>query len=199
METGALPRAVVPGPSGPIGGYDGRMSDPTPAPGSSEPGTGQVPVSPGERRLARPPSDRYRAAEARAAAAAAMTPDPRASLARGISLALVAALLGAGAIVIVGGVMAWTNGLLAIAGLTGLAIGAGLAFGASDHLMGRRRVLLAIGLALGAVALGQLGLWQFGRSEGGVLSLIDYLAQVYGLLVVAEFVAAATIAGVAAR
>ena len=37
-------------------------------------------------------------------------------------------------------------------------------------------------LAIG-VALGQVGLWLLGREEGGVLSLIDYLAEVFGFLV----------------
>ena len=45
-------------------------------------------------------------------------------------------------------------------------------------------------LALGAVALGQLGLWQYGRTEGGVLGPLDYLGQVYGPLVLVEFAAA---------
>ncbi len=199
MGAGALPRPVARRPSGRIGGYDDRMSEPTPSPGSSDPGARSAPVIPGERRLAHPPSDRYRAAEERAAAAAADVPDPAASLPRGITLALIAAIVGAGAIVFVGGVIAWTTGLLAVAGLTGLGIAAGLAFGAGDHMAGRRRILLAIGLSFGAVALGQIGLWQYGRSEGGVLPFIDFLAQVYGPLVIAEFVAATTIAAVAAR
>jgi hypothetical protein len=155
--------------------------------------------TPGERRLAHPPSDRYRAAEARASAAATPVPDPSASLPRGLTLAIAAGLLGAGAIVYVGGVATVTTGLLAIAGLTGLAVGVALVFGAGEHLSGRRRVALAVGLSIAAVALGQLGLWQYGRAEGGVLPLIDYLAQVFGPLVLAEFVAAAVVAAVAAR
>ncbi len=44
------------------------------------------------------------------------------------------------------------------------------------------------------VALGQVGLWLLGREEGGVLSLIDYLAEVFGFLVPLQFVIAALIA-----
>jgi hypothetical protein len=33
------------------------------------------------------------------------------------------------------------------------------------------------------VALGQVGLWLLGREEGGVLPLLDYLAEVFGFLV----------------
>ncbi len=154
---------------------------------------------PGERRLAHPPSDRYRAAEAQAAAAAAPEPDPSASVARGLSLAIVAGIVGAGAILYIGGVATITTGLLAVAGLTGLAIAAALVLGAGEHLARRPRVLIAIGLSLAAVALGQLGLWQYGRSEGGVLPLLDYLAEVFGLLVPAEFIAAAVVAALVAR
>jgi len=179
----------------PRGGYDVGVSDES----KPEPAAEPTPASPGERRLARPPSDRYRAAEERATAAAASTPDPSASVARGIALAVVAALVGAGAIVFTGGVATLTTGLLAIAGLTGLGIALGLLFGAGPHLVRRRRVLLAIGLALGAVALGQLGLWQYGRSLGGVLPLVEYLGEVYGPLVIAEFAIAIVVAGVAAR
>ena len=59
--------------------------------------------------------------------------------------------------------------------------------------------VIALALALGAVALGQLGLWQYGRSEGGVLGPLDYLGQVYGPLVLVEFAAAGVIAWLAAR
>jgi hypothetical protein len=183
--------------------YDDRVNDATPGSesGDPDPGPGSPPTAalPGERRLAHPPSDRYRAAEAGAAEAAEAAPDPAASIPRGLTIAIVAGLFGAGAIVFVGGVVTLTTGLLAIAGLTGLAIAIGLVFGAGDRLDRRRRVTLAVGLALASVALGQLGLWQYGRSEGGVLPLIEYLAEVFGLLVPAEFLAAGIVAGVAAR
>lgn len=165
----------------------------------TEPSGSPAGATPGDRRLAHPPSDRYRAAEAQAAAATTSVPDPSASVVRGLALAIAAGLLGAGAIVFVGGVATLTTGLLAIAGLTGLAIAVALVYGAGSHLAGRRRIALAVGLSVGAVALGQLGLWQYGRAEGGVLPLIDYLAQVFGPLVLAEFVAAAFVAAVAAR
>ena len=58
--------------------------------------------------------------------------------------------------------------------------GAGLRFGAGAHLAARRRVVIAIALSVGAVLLGQLGLWLYARVEGGVLPLLDYLAEVYG-------------------
>jgi hypothetical protein len=50
-----------------------------------------------------------------------------------------------------------------------------------------------------AVALGQLGLWAYARSEGGVLGPIDYLAETFGVLVPLEFLAASVVAWATAR
>jgi hypothetical protein len=155
--------------------------------------------NPGERRLAHPPSDRFRAAEARAAAAATPIPDPAASTARGVAMATVVAIVGAGAIVLVGGVLTLTTGLLVVAGVTGLGVAVALRFGAGDHLPSRRRVTTAVTLTIAAVALGQLGLWQYARMEGGVLAPLEYLAEVYGPLVLLELGVAAVVAWVVAR
>jgi hypothetical protein len=196
----------------PVRPYDDRVTetdesrDPGEPPGASRPAdpptapAGPPTSSPGERRLAYPPSDRYRAAEAAATAAEeADEPDPNASVARGVALATAVAIAGAVAIVVLGGVLTLTEVLLIVAGFTGLGVGLALRWGAAEHLAGRRRVVIALGLALGAVALGQLGLWQYGRSEGGVLAPLDYLGQVYGPLVLVEFAAAGVIAWLAAR
>jgi len=140
--------------------------------------------APGERRLARPPSDRYRAADA-----ALATQPHRATSRRGLALGAVAGIAGAAAIVILGGVLTVTAGLLVIAAVTGWAIGMALG--------GRART--AVTLALVAVALGQLGLWAYALTQGGVLGPLDLLWQVYGGLVPLEFVAAAITAWIAAR
>lgn len=168
------------------------MTDPTPAPREAT-----TPATPGERRLAHPPSDRYRTSEA--AEEAAETPDPAASAGRGLAVATVIGIVGAGAIVFLGGVLAITSGLLVIAGMTGLAIAVGLRAGARDHLSARRRARLASSLAIGAIALAQLGLWLYARSEGGVLGPLDYLWEVFGLLVPLEFASAAVVGWVGAR
>ncbi|MEO8570364.1 MAG: hypothetical protein ABI553_01575 [Chloroflexota bacterium] len=167
-------------------------------PGATPPAAPTPPSSPGERRLAHPPSDRYRAAEARAAAAAA-TGDPSASVARGVVVGAVSAIVGAVTIVSFGGILTITDGLIVVAGFTGLAVAIALRWGAGGELSSRRRTALAIGLAVGAVALGQIGLWKYGLTEGGVLGLLDYLGQVYGPLVLVEFAAAVVVAWLAAR
>ena len=162
--------------------------------------TQDEPPSPGERRLAHPPSDRYRATEARAAAAAAAADgDASASIARGVAIATSVAIVGAVAIGLLGGVFTITESLLIIAGLTGGGIGIALRWGAGGELPRRRRAILALVLAIAAVVLGQIGLWQYGRTEGGVLPLVDYLGQVYGPLVPLQVATAAVLAWLAAR
>jgi len=170
------------------------VSDPNPSPSPS----GTPAPTPGERRLAHPPSDRYRAAETTAPDAVAK-PDPTASVARGLAIAVVAAIIGAIAIVVLGGVLTFTAGLIVVAAATGWGVGGGLRFGAGARLRPGRRVIVALVIAVAAIALGQLGLWQYGRSEGGVLPPVEYLVEVFGPLVPLQFVAAALVAWLTAR
>jgi hypothetical protein len=151
--------------------------------------------TPGERRLAHPPSDRYRAAEA----AAVKPADPSASVGRGLAFATIAAIAGAAVTVVLGGIVTLTGGLIVVAIATGWAVGAGLRLGAGHHLVGGRPVRIAVAIALAAVALGQIGLWLYARTEGGVLPLPEYLLQVFGVLVLAQAVAAALAAWLTAR
>jgi hypothetical protein len=151
---------------------------------------------PGERRLARPPSDRYREAETRAAAAAA----PRqVSPVRGVTLGALVGLGGAAVIVLVGGVLAMTIGLIVVAGILGWLVAVAVGHGAGATLPTARRAWAAAAIALIAVLLGQVGLWLYAASEGGVLSLPDYLGEVYGPLVPVQAIIAPVIAWVTAR
>jgi hypothetical protein len=142
--------------------------------------------SPGERRLAHPPSDRYRTPDDVDLAPDSGRASPRG---RGLAFGTLAGLAGAASITILGGVLTVTAGLLVVALVTGWAVGIGLS--------GRPRT--AIALAVVAIALGQVGLWGLARSEGGVLGPFDLLWQVYGGLVPAELVAAAVAGWLAAR
>jgi hypothetical protein len=92
-----------------------------------------------------------------------------------------------------------TGGLLAVAAVIGWATAWALRFGGGTTIDDRRRAALALGLAVAGIALGQLGLWLYGRTEGGVLPLIDYLGEVFGPLVVIEALIAGAIAWVVAR
>jgi len=164
--------------------------------------TTETPPTPGERRLSRAPSERYREAEARAAEAEAdarTRSEASTSVVRGVVLAVIVAMIGAVAIVLLGGVLTETTGLVAVAGVTGFGIGIALRWGAGTKLSARRRVGIAVLLAVAAVAVAQLGLWQNARVEGGVLSPLDYLWEVYGPLVPIELAVAAGVAWLVTR
>ena len=158
----------------------------------SGPGAGDS--NPGERRLSRPPSDRYKPAEVEV-----VQPTRAVSPRRGLAIAAAVELVGAVVITVLGGVLTLTGGLLAVAAILGWATAFALRFGAGTTIDARRRALLALGLALAGVALGQLGLWLYGRTEGGVLPLLDYLGEVFGPLVPIQAVIAGAVAWVTAR
>lgn len=179
-------------PSGgrqPDGRYDDVVTDQPP----DDPRAGQSPV-PGERRLAHPPSDRYRVAAPQAAEA-----EPEGSVARGLALAVALAAVGALAIIVLGGVLAISAGLIVAAAAIGWAVGLGLRAGARGSLSRTSRIRLALALAIASIALGQLGLWLYARTEGGVLGPLDYLGETFGLLVPLEVLAASIAAWVSAR
>lgn len=164
----------------------------------------------GERRLARGPSERYGTApEARRPRA----PDPDAGVsaapretaatgatpARGIAFGAIAALVGAALVVVFGGALAVSAGLLVVASAVGYSVGLATVIGAGDTLPPPRRSWIAGGLAGLGVLLGQIGLWLFARAEGGVLGPVDYLGQTFGVLVPVEVLLAAAVAWWRAR
>jgi hypothetical protein len=147
--------------------------------------------APGERRLPRPPSDRYADGRTGDGDPAPGSNDGPGSTARALGFGTIAAVGGALAIVVFGGVLAISAGLLVVAVAAGYAVGVAVPAGAGSP--GRPNTTsratrrgIAVGLAGMAIVLGQVGLWLFARSEGGVLSLPDYLAQTFGALVPLE-------------
>jgi hypothetical protein len=153
----------------------------------------------GERRLARPPSDRYRTAAPAASADDGDQAEARGSLGRAIGFGALTAFVLAVAITVLGGVLLITAGLIAVAGLGGWAIAVAVRAGGLDAVAPTRRRALAVGLAVAAVLAGQLGLWLFARYEGGVLGPVDYLAETFELLVPLQFLFATAAAWLASR
>ena len=154
----------------------------------------------GERRLARPPSDRYlTAASASASADDADQVEARGSLGRAVAFGALTGLALAAAITVLGGILLITAGLIAIAGLGGWAIAVAVRAGGLDAVAPSRRRAIAVGFAAAAVLAGQLGLWLFARYEGGVLGPVDYLAETFELLVPLQFLFATAAAWLAAR
>jgi len=149
--------------------------------------------------LERPPGDRYRSPSGDAAGTGDAAGPTGASPARGISLAVVVAVVGAILAAVLEGLLALTLGLLVVAALIGRFVALALRAGAGDTIPARQRVALALVVTVGALALAQLGIWFYARSEGGVLGLVDYLAQTFGPLVLLEFVIAGAVAWWSAR
>ena len=130
--------------------------------------------------LDRPPGDRYLPAGRGPTRPDGPLGETRAPLA--------VAAGGVVAFVILGGILAVTAGLIVLAGLIGWLIG----------LLVRPPARAALVAVVTAVA-GLIGIWLFGRWEGGVLNPIDYFADVQGIIVPLELLAAGGMAAAASR
>ncbi len=153
------------------------------------------PPEPGERRLDRPPSDRFRDPRPDLEP----VPGPTGSAARAVGAGVLAGIAGAIATVVLGGVIGLSAGLLVVAAATGWGIGTGTRIGAREAAAGPSRHWPAVAIAAAAVVVGQLGLWLYARSEGGVLPLPDYLGATFGVLVPAQAAIALGVAWWTAR
>ena len=142
-----------------------------------------TPSQPGDRRprLERPPGDRYRRPEPGEQAEGGRLD----RIARPVAVVLGTVL----AFTVLGGLMTLTAGLIVVAAFAGWLIG---------KLVSPPPLAAIVGLV--AVVLGFLGIWLFGRIEGGVLDPIAYLAEVEGwALVVLCLVAGGGLAAAASR
>jgi hypothetical protein len=184
-----------------------RTPDRDPAPdldaepaGAVAPDRATEPPDGGERRLARPPSERYGSGPP---GAVPPSPSPAASdpasPARGIAFGAVAAIIGAAVIVALVAALTISAGLLVVAAAIGYAVGLATVAGAGATLSSPGRPAAAAVLAGLGILLGQVGLWLFARTEGGVLPLIDYLSLTFGVLVPLELLLAVAVAWWRAR
>jgi len=151
---------------------------------------------PGARRLAQPPSERYRSSRDGGGNGGADAPS---ALISALIRADIVAMLGAAALVLVGAVFASTFGLLFVAGAMGAAIGLLLARAAVPSSDARPTprplvVRVAISLAIVAVVVADVGIWLYGRGEGGTLGLFDYLLTTFGPFVPGVAIVAAVTA-----
>ena len=139
---------------------------------------------------------------------AASRPDPAAEIRGPLARATTIGLVGAAILVLVGGVLASTAGLLFVAAATGAGIGLALARAAVPSptaetetavLTRRQAARWSVATACLAVVLGAAGTWLVARSEGGTLGPIDYLWTTFGWFVPAELVFASLAAAWGAR
>jgi hypothetical protein len=144
-------------------------------------------VRPAHRPLQRPPSDRY-------AAAAETAPDPSGSVPRALVGAVGPAAIGAVLLVLLGSPLALSEPLVIVAVLLGLGTGAGTRLGGGTLVPTRRRRAIAVVVALLAVALAELAVWQLAIGQGGVLPFLDYQGLVFGPIAVLQPIVAGTAA-----
>jgi hypothetical protein len=110
--------------------------------------------------------------------------------------ASIVAIVGAVLLILVGGVLALTTGLLFVTGVTSALIGL-LAAGSSRPKPRVRQ--FAVGLAIIVVLVAALGTWAVSRAEGGSLGLLDFLWATDGILVPVELAIAIVAASWGAR
>lgn len=159
-----------------------------PAPGDRQP----------KRLLAAAPSDRFGfgSGVVGEAGGGASTAASGGSLARAIGVGLVASAAGVAIHVVAATALAWTAGLLVVAATLGIAVGLAVAWGGRRALRGATRRWLAIGLSLVAVGIAIGVNWAL---SGMYLGAVEYVAQVYGLIVPVEAILAASGALIGAR
>lgn len=110
-----------------------------------------------------------------------------------LARALLVSVAGAGALVLVGAILASTVGLLFISGAIGASVGlllarAAVPAGGARPVTRRTVTLLALALTIGAIAVAGAATWLYARSEGGTLDLVDYLLTTFGPFVPGELV-----------
>jgi hypothetical protein len=140
---------------------------------------------PPRRLLDRAPSERLASVGAGAATTAGAAAG---SPARAILYGGAAAIAGTLVHLAAATLLLWTGGLLIVAVTIGIVIGLSVAFGSGRSLRPWPRRALALALALGSVALAVGLSWV---QSGMYLGPLDFVDQVYGLLVPLQLVLAA--------
>jgi len=136
-------------------------------------------TEPGDRRpqLDRPPGDRY------------VARDDDGTSRRIVWPPIAVAIGGALAYTVLGGILSITAGLIVVAGFVGWLLG--------KLVAGPPR---AAGLAIVTILVGLLGIWLFGRIEGGALDPLAYLDEVQGWpLVLLQLVVGGGLAAASSR
>jgi hypothetical protein len=104
------------------------------------------------------------------------------------------AIGGAATIVVLAGPFAVSAGLVVVAVVIGRFVALALLAGARGTIPRPARGVGTAVIAVLGVLLGQLGIWLYARSEGGVLAPLDYLGQAFGWLVPVQLAVAAAVA-----
>jgi hypothetical protein len=175
------------------GPYDAAVDeqhDPGPedaTPTRSTPGE-QVPA---ERRLLdRPPSERYARVRSEADEDEGLDSARAGSIVRVLVGAVVAGVVGGATLIVLASPLALSEPLVIVAGLAGIAIGLAARWGAGSIVNRTRAKRIAAVVAALTIVVVEVVVWQLALAQGGVLPLVDYLAETFGLVVPLELVAA---------
>ncbi len=146
-----------------------------------------------QRRLERPPSERYR--EAATAPKAGGGSGAAIQAWRGSLWAAVfgGAAAGAAGVVIftlAAGGLSFDVGLPIIALYVGWSVAEGVRFGGDQGVARRARIGLAVGLAVLALTVAEAATWAWARSQGGDLPILEHLWTTYGPLLAVQYAAA---------
>jgi hypothetical protein len=170
--------------------------DPTPdgADAPSGPVPGHSPPARSTRQLDRAPGERYGPVHGAPGTAPPTAAPSEGSRERALLFAIPAAIFALAAYIAIAGPLAISEGLVVVAIFAGSLIGRSTRAGAGTALNSGRRIRTALAITAAWFVLAQVGTWQFALSEGGVLPILDYLLQTFGLIVplvaIAAFVAA---------
>ena len=178
------PTPPVPAPPDPAASSPAAAPSPAPTPAGGE-----------RRRLDRAPGERY----ADGAITQPAAEDERKPI-RWLVAAIVVADVGALAFFVLG-LLDIALALVLVAGFFGWATGVTLVYRGREAVIRdpRRRIATASFLGSWAVAGGMLLDWAYGLAQGGVLGLVPYTVERYGLVALAALVAGAFVAAYRAR
>ncbi|HYN47309.1 MAG TPA: hypothetical protein VER83_00495 [Candidatus Nanopelagicales bacterium] len=144
---------------------------------------------PPKRLLEQAPSERLLGQPGAAVHVDRAPPDTGAgAAARSLAFGLAAGAVGAAVHVAAATLLLWTGALLVVAVLLGILVGLAVALGAGRSMRPAARRSLAVTLAVIALAVAIGANWAL---SGMFLGLLDYLTQVYGLLVPLQAILAA--------
>lgn len=181
-------------PTEPSRRYDGPMTDPTDQTTDQATDDGEAPAAapiPGEpaqptrrrRMLDRAPGEKLArgrgdALDAREAAGGGT---PR----RAVTMGVVGAVVGLVAFLALAIPFSFTAGLVVVAIFMARLVGLLVRAGAAGSLSSPARVVAAVVIVLGGLAVANVALWLWALSEGGVLPLPRYLDEAYGTPLIA--------------
>ena len=107
---------------------------------------------------------------------------PRAgSVLRLFVAAFLAAVIGGALLIVLASPLAISEPLVIVAGLGGIATGLAARWGAGSVVSRSRSRRIAAAIAAVTVVIVQVAIWQLAIAQGGVLPLVDYLAETFGL------------------